>query len=373
MESSTFNLFYLNNILGDVTADGTNLFNSTSKLSYTFNGRNYVGHLGNYYGTCSDSNEDGVCDSPRVLAQNNTDYYPLSREWVYYVQRTSNELPDLYIQSFNPPILVTGQEAMLIIEIGNNGTSASGPFNVTVQIEDFLEERRFEGLNPGESVIFDFNWTPSSPGSHKINITVDNNSEVEESDESNNHVEYSLNVLESGENDNLKVFLVPTKTNVTPGGYFVLKALLEINDSTFNINSFLLNLSYDKNKLEVQKIESDLDWTISFSSGGVNWLSFIGARKDPITLTNGSNLLNISFRVAEDVQAGDYINFNVNKININGNNVHYTTLTVLVVEIQQEPWQTYDTDGNGLIGDGELIDAIMDWLDNQLKDEELLK
>ncbi|MEM3505701.1 MAG: hypothetical protein QW532_05680 [Archaeoglobaceae archaeon] len=38
----------------------------------------------------------------------------------------------------------------------------------------------------------------------------------------------------------------------------------------------------------------------------------------------------------------------------------------------QEPWQAYDSNGNGTIEDQELIAAILDWLDNRLSDQELI-
>ncbi|MEM0301947.1 MAG: hypothetical protein QXI54_02105 [Archaeoglobaceae archaeon] len=38
----------------------------------------------------------------------------------------------------------------------------------------------------------------------------------------------------------------------------------------------------------------------------------------------------------------------------------------------QEPWQAYDSNGNGKIEDQELIAAILDWLGNELSDQELI-
>ncbi|MEM2801554.1 MAG: hypothetical protein QXK59_01785 [Archaeoglobaceae archaeon] len=37
-----------------------------------------------------------------------------------------------------------------------------------------------------------------------------------------------------------------------------------------------------------------------------------------------------------------------------------------------QPWQRYDSNGNGRIEDQELIAAIIDWLNNRMSDQDLI-
>ncbi|MCS7119514.1 MAG: hypothetical protein NZ894_05665, partial [Archaeoglobaceae archaeon] len=46
--------------------------------------------------------------------------------------------------------------------------------------------------------------------------------------------------------------------------------------------------------------------------------------------------------------------------------------SISVTVVRPEPWQAYDRDGDGKIGDMELVNAIMDWLNNRLSDPDLI-
>ena len=90
---SSNNKIYLNNFINNtdnVYAEGsTNTWNSTSKITYTYNGNTYTNFMGNYWSDYSgnDTNDNGIGDIPYILDSNN-DFYPLIDPIVYYLGAT---------------------------------------------------------------------------------------------------------------------------------------------------------------------------------------------------------------------------------------------------------------------------------------------
>jgi parallel beta-helix repeat protein len=67
----------------------TNIWNTTEKVDYTYNGRQYTNYLGNYWSDVfvgNDTNGDGIGDSPYVIQGNNNDNYPLMKTWENYIK-----------------------------------------------------------------------------------------------------------------------------------------------------------------------------------------------------------------------------------------------------------------------------------------------
>ncbi len=89
------NLIYLNNFINNSqnvdSMLSTNILNSTSKITYTFNGNTYINYLGNhwddYNGT--DENNDGIGDT-HYLIDSNKDNYPLMEPFEIYFVPTEN-------------------------------------------------------------------------------------------------------------------------------------------------------------------------------------------------------------------------------------------------------------------------------------------
>ncbi len=93
VDDSSGNAIYLNNFLDNersVYADkSANLWNSPEKINYTYNGRSFLNHLGNYWSDYEggDYDQDGIGDAPHLL-DGESDNYPLVQPfWNYEIQR----------------------------------------------------------------------------------------------------------------------------------------------------------------------------------------------------------------------------------------------------------------------------------------------
>ncbi len=98
MDSSSANI-YLNDFTGNSQdfSFGSDLditWNTTDPVSYTYGGREYYGHLGNYYDgyTGTDSNRDGVSETP----YEGRDFYPLCQQASNFIVG-ENSAPDVEI------------------------------------------------------------------------------------------------------------------------------------------------------------------------------------------------------------------------------------------------------------------------------------
>ena len=86
---SSNNKIYLNNFINNnvYSSDSTSIWNSTSKIIYTYNGSTYVNYLGNYWDDYrgTDADEDGIGDTPYSI-NSDKDSYPLMEPFEHYFE-----------------------------------------------------------------------------------------------------------------------------------------------------------------------------------------------------------------------------------------------------------------------------------------------
>ena len=89
LSSSSNNKIYLNNFINNTdnvfSYSSTNIWNSTEKITYTYNGNQYTNYLGNYWSDYkgSDADEDGIGDAPYII-DGDKDEYPLIEHFEHY-------------------------------------------------------------------------------------------------------------------------------------------------------------------------------------------------------------------------------------------------------------------------------------------------
>ena len=95
---SNSNTIYLNNFIDNIdqvySYYSTNIWNSTEKITYTYNGKQHTNYLGNYWSdyTGNDTNGDGIGDTPYSI-DGDADNYPLMQPWERYFQPAPTPTP----------------------------------------------------------------------------------------------------------------------------------------------------------------------------------------------------------------------------------------------------------------------------------------
>ncbi|KAF5434234.1 copper-binding protein (NosD), partial [Candidatus Methanophagaceae archaeon] len=90
LSSSNNNVIHLNNFINNsgniYSSYSTNIWNSTSKITYTYDDNTYTNYLGNYYDDYADIdvNNDGIWDNSRPI-DSDKDYHPLVESFENYV------------------------------------------------------------------------------------------------------------------------------------------------------------------------------------------------------------------------------------------------------------------------------------------------
>ena len=193
---SSNNRIYLNNFINNsdnvYSYKSANIFNSSSKINYTYNGNTYANYTGNYWSDYkeSDVDDDGIGDIPYSINLDN-DSYPLMVPFENYFAPTPTPQPDLIVEDIwiEPAEFNPGEEVKLYARIKNIGSAdAIGKFWWNRYIDGTFINRFYRnGLAAGDSTrtYKKYIW-PSDCNSHTIKVVVDAEGNITESNEDNN-------------------------------------------------------------------------------------------------------------------------------------------------------------------------------------------
>ena len=100
------NAFYLNDFISNkdgVSCPNVNIWNSTEKITYVYQGNTFTGYMGNYWSDYNgtDADGDGIGDTPYITTYFNEDVYPLMAPFKNYFQ--SSPVQTWYLTSETKP------------------------------------------------------------------------------------------------------------------------------------------------------------------------------------------------------------------------------------------------------------------------------
>ncbi|MCK9591299.1 MAG: PKD domain-containing protein, partial [Methanoregula sp.] len=162
------NRIFLNSNLSGVTLYGTapaiTYWNSTTPITYTYNGASHTGYPGNFWSsyTGSDADGNGIIDTPNVLPSSlGTDYEPLMGAW------NNGEI------TYTPPTVIVPVAAFISdiqtgtapLTVNFTDQSTNTP---TSWAWDFTNDGTVDSTEPSPSHIYD------TAGTYTVNLTVTN-------------------------------------------------------------------------------------------------------------------------------------------------------------------------------------------------------
>ncbi|HID28050.1 MAG TPA: DUF3344 domain-containing protein, partial [Methanosarcinales archaeon] len=120
----------------------------------------------------------------------------LDKFWMLVVA----DLPDLTVSEISlPNNLFANLSNQIKAVISNNGLASAQNFEVDLKVNSTkVDSKTVEELEAGQNITLEFNWTPSSLGDYKIEISVDPNNEIQELNEGNNINSTIATVYENG-------------------------------------------------------------------------------------------------------------------------------------------------------------------------------
>ncbi|RJS71737.1 hypothetical protein CW714_05295, partial [Methanophagales archaeon] len=180
---SSDNIIYMNNFINNTESvysfDSTNIWNSTSQMTYTYEGRTYTNYLGNYWSDYkgSDADEDGIGDTPYSI-DGDKDNYPLMERFENYFGGVEEEYnPKVSVPPYAPFAEYghVGTNLTFIIKVENKGTKED-TIDLTARpyypaLLDIYLSKDSVTLSPSESELIYLNVTVKSKSYNPITIT----------------------------------------------------------------------------------------------------------------------------------------------------------------------------------------------------------
>ena len=165
---SSSNIIHLNNFIDNTynvySDDSTNIWNSTEKITYTYNGSTYTNYLGNYWDdyTDDDNDDDGIWDNPYIIDEDNNDSYPLIEPFENYFPK--NQPPEI-------PSTPSGPSSGYTETLYSYSTSTTDPDGDKIKYIFYWDDGNgswTELVDSGTAVNKSHSW--DSPGTYYVKV-----------------------------------------------------------------------------------------------------------------------------------------------------------------------------------------------------------
>jgi len=180
---------------------------------------------------------------------------------------------------------IANEIATVNVTIANVGEGDAGEFNVSLYEKfdgepiELVDVKTVDSLMAGEVKIVEFEWTPSEAGTYLLGAWVDSDNVVDESNETNNIMTVTVEVLEPA-----NVFVEDFSVNVTEG---IVPLVVEINATVVNTGDVPGEITVHF-YIDGSEVYSE---TIEVAGGSVEYVTYIHTFTTPGTYNISVNNL----------------------------------------------------------------------------------